>query len=152
MLEFSTILNLLLFHGEEILGLWKMFFKKMIATPAKIAMLWESGVNLHCHLNTSWIILCMLVQVFSHLHIRIYISFWIKTIGMWIALIFLTILAMIYFRLKRPVDEKIEPPSNLTMFLHPVQGEGDLFIGGLLLIFFFSQLFLELFQALKELF
>ena len=49
--------------------------------------------------------------------------------GKWIALIFLTILAMIYFRLKRPVDEKIEPPSNLTMFLHPVQGEGDLFIG-----------------------
>ena len=71
---------------------------------------------------------------------------------MWIALIFLTILAMIYFRLKRPVDEKIVPPSNLTMFFHPVQGEGDLFIGGLLLIFFFSQLFLELFQGLKELF
>ena len=72
--------------------------------------------------------------------------------GKWIALIFLTVLAMIFFRLKRPVDEKIEPPSNLTMFFHPVQGEGDLFIGGLLLIFFFSQLFLELFQGLKELF
>jgi len=72
--------------------------------------------------------------------------------GMWIALIFLTILAMIFFRLKRPVDEKNEPPSNLIMFFHPVQGEGDLFIGGLLLIFFSSQLFLGLFQALKELF
>ena len=72
--------------------------------------------------------------------------------GMWIALIFLTILAMIFFRLKRPIDEKNEPPSNLNMFLHPVQGEGDLFIGGLLLIFFSSQLFLGLFQALKELF
>ena len=72
--------------------------------------------------------------------------------GKWIALIFLTILAMIFFRLKMPVDEKIEPPSNLTMFFHLVQGEGDLFIGGLLLIFFFSRLFLELFQALKELF
>ena len=46
--------------------------------------------------------------------------------GKWIALIFLTILAMIFFRLKRPVDEKIEPPSNLTMFFHPVQGEGCL--------------------------
>ena len=124
----------------------------MITTIAKIVMLWESEVNLHCHLNTSWIILCMLVQVFSHLHIRIYISFWIKTIGMWIALIFLTILAMIYFRLKRPVDEKIEPPSNLTMFFHPVQGEGDLFIGGLLLIFFFSRLFLGLFKHWKNYF
>ena len=72
--------------------------------------------------------------------------------GIWIALIFLTILAMIFFRLRRPIDEKNEPPSNLTMFLHPVQGEGDLFIGGLLLIFFSSQLFLGLFQALKELF
>ena len=72
--------------------------------------------------------------------------------GMWIALIFLTILAMIFFRLKRPVDEKNEPPSNLIMFLHPVQGEGDMFIGGLLLIFFSSQLFLGLFQALKEFF
>ena len=72
--------------------------------------------------------------------------------GMWIALIFLTILAMIFFRLKRPIDEKNEPPSNLIMFFHPVQGEGDLFIGGLLLIFFSSQLFLGLFQALKELF
>ena len=71
---------------------------------------------------------------------------------MWITLIFLTILAMIYFRLKRPVDEKIEPPSNLTMFFHPVQGEGDLFIGGLFLIFFSSQLFLEIFKALKEIF
>ena len=71
---------------------------------------------------------------------------------MWIALIFLTILAMIYFRWKRPGDENIEPPSNLTMFFHPVQGEGDLLIGGLLLISFFSQLFQELFQALKELF
>jgi len=38
-LEFSAILNLLLFHVEEILGLCKIFFKKMIATPAKIAML-----------------------------------------------------------------------------------------------------------------
>ena len=72
--------------------------------------------------------------------------------GMWIALIFLTILAMIFFRLKRPVDEKNEPPSNLTMFFHPVQGEGDLFIGGFLLILFSSQLFLGIFQALKELF
>ena len=70
----------------------------------------------------------------------------------WVVLIFFTILAMIFFRLKRPIDEKIEPPSNLTMFLHPVQGEGDLFIGGLLLIFFSSQLFLGLFQALKGLF
>ena len=72
--------------------------------------------------------------------------------GIWIALIFLTILAMIFFRLKRPVDEKNDPPSNLTIFFHPVQGEGDMFIGGVLLIFFTSQLLLELFQALKELF
>ena len=72
--------------------------------------------------------------------------------GIWIALIFLTILAMIFFRLRRPVDEKNEPPSNLTMFFHPVQGEGDLFIGGVLLILFSSQFFLVLFQGLKELF
>jgi len=38
-LEFSVILNLLLFHGKEMLGMKKFFFKKMIATAAKITIL-----------------------------------------------------------------------------------------------------------------
>ncbi|MBS1255608.1 MAG: hypothetical protein MAG581_01417 [Deltaproteobacteria bacterium] len=72
--------------------------------------------------------------------------------GKWIALIFITLLVMIVFRMKRPVDEKLVSPSNLTMFFHPVQGEGDLFIGGILLIYFSSRLFLSLFQTLRDIF
>jgi len=38
-LEFSAILNPLLFNEQEIIFLLKIFFKKMIASPAKIAVL-----------------------------------------------------------------------------------------------------------------
>jgi len=54
--------------------------------------------------------------------------------GSWITLTILSLVAMIVFRKKRPLDEKLEPPSNVTIFFHPIQGEGDLFIGGVLVI------------------
>ena len=68
--------------------------------------------------------------------------------GYWIALTILTLVAMIVFRKKRPLDEKLEPPSNLIIFFHPIQGEGDLFIGGLLVIYFSSRMFLALAQVI----
>jgi len=71
--------------------------------------------------------------------------------GNWIALTILSLVAMIVFRKKRPLDEKLEPPSNFTMFLHPIQGEGDLFIGGVLVIYFSSRMFLALSQTIRSL-
>ena len=68
--------------------------------------------------------------------------------GYWIALTILTLVAMIVFRKKRPLDEKLEPPSNLIIFFHPIQGEGDLFIGGLLVIYFSSRMFLAIAQVI----
>ena len=71
---------------------------------------------------------------------------------LWLALTFFTILGMIIFRKKKPSEENIEPPSNLEMFFNPIEGEGDVFIGGLLVLFFSSRFFLELFQTLRLIF
>ena len=71
--------------------------------------------------------------------------------GNWIALTILSIVAMIVFRKKRPLDEKLEPPSNFYVFFHPIQGEGDLFIGGVLVIYFSSRMFLALSQTIRSL-
>jgi hypothetical protein len=38
------------------------------------------------------------------------------------------------------------------MFFNPLQGEGDLFIGGVLVIYFSSRVFLALFQTLRSIF
>ena len=72
--------------------------------------------------------------------------------GIWTGLIFLTILGMIIFRKKKPNEGKLEPPSNLDMFFDPIEGEGDVFLGGLLILFFSSRFFLELFQTLRLIF
>jgi len=68
--------------------------------------------------------------------------------GIWIALTILSLVVMIVFRKKRPLDEKLEHTSNVTMFFHPIQGEGDLFIGGVLVIYFSSRMFLVLSQTI----
>ena len=68
--------------------------------------------------------------------------------GYWVALTILTLVAMIVFRKKRPLEEKLEPPSNLIIFFHPIQGEGDLFLGGLLVIYFSSRIILALAQVI----
>ena len=70
----------------------------------------------------------------------------------WLACTFFTILGMVIFRKKKPKEENLEPPSNLIMFFDPIEGEGDLFLGGLLVIFFSSRFFLELFQTLRYIF
>tara|TARA_Y100001970_G_C14255107_1_gene874731 strand:- start:920 stop:1141 length:222 start_codon:yes stop_codon:yes gene_type:complete len=70
----------------------------------------------------------------------------------WLACTFFTILGMVIFRKKKPKEENLEPPSNLIMFFDPIEGEGDLFLGGLLVIFFSSRFFLELFQTLRLIF
>ncbi|MBC8258222.1 MAG: hypothetical protein H8E38_04330 [SAR324 cluster bacterium] len=72
--------------------------------------------------------------------------------GNWIALTIGTLVLMIGFRMKRPVDENLEPPSNFTTFFHPIHGEGDLFVGGVLVIYFSSRLFLALFQTVRSIF
>ena len=70
--------------------------------------------------------------------------------GYWIALTILSLVAMVVFRKKRPLDERLEPPSNLTIFFHPIEGEGDLFIGGILVIYFSSRMFLALAQTISS--
>jgi len=75
----------------------------------------------------------------------------LNKMGTWITLTILSLVAMIVFRKKRPLDEKLEPPSNVTIFFHPIQGEGDLFIGGVLVIYFSSRMFLVLSQTIRSL-
>ena len=72
--------------------------------------------------------------------------------GIWLALTFITILGMVLFRKRKPIEENIEPPSNFVIFFNPIEGEGDLFLGGLLVLFFSSRFFLELFQTLRYIF
>jgi len=74
----------------------------------------------------------------------------LNKMGNWIALTILSLVAMIVFRKKRPLDEKLEPPSNVTIFFHPIQGEGDLFIGGVFVIYFSSRMFLALSQTIRS--
>jgi len=72
--------------------------------------------------------------------------------GIWLVLTFFTILVMAIYHKKKPTEENLEPPSNFVMFFNPIEGEGDLFIGGLLVLFFSSRFFLELFQTLRYIF
>tara|TARA_Y100000739_G_C20546890_1_gene436314 strand:+ start:722 stop:943 length:222 start_codon:yes stop_codon:yes gene_type:complete len=70
----------------------------------------------------------------------------------WLVLTVLTLVVLIAFRMKKPPDEKLDPPSNFVMFFNPIQGEGDLFIGGVFVIYFSSRVFLALFQTLRSIF
>ena len=70
----------------------------------------------------------------------------------WLLFTFFTILGMVIFRKRKPNEENLEPPSNLVIFFNPIEGEGDVFIGGLLVLFFSSRFFLELFQTLRFIF
>ena len=70
----------------------------------------------------------------------------------WLVLTVLTLVVLIAFRMKKPPDEKLDPPSNFIMFFNPIQGEGDLFIGGVFVIYFSSRVFLALFQTLRSIF
>ena len=70
----------------------------------------------------------------------------------WLVLTVLTLVVLIVFRMKKPPDEKLDPPSNFIMFFNPIQGEGDLFIGGVFVIYFSSRVFLALFQTLRSIF
>ncbi len=70
----------------------------------------------------------------------------------WLLFTFFTILGMVIFRKRKPNEETLEPPSNLVIFFNPIEGEGDVFLGGLLVLFFSSRFFLELFQTLRFIF
>ena len=72
--------------------------------------------------------------------------------GNWLVLTVLTLVVLTVFRMKKPPDEKLDPPSNFVMFFNPIQGEGDLFIGGVFVIYFSSRVFLALFQTLRSIF
>ena len=70
----------------------------------------------------------------------------------WLMLTVGMALVLVVWRLRRPEAEELEPPSNLTMFFHPIKGEGDLFIGGILIIYFFSRFALMMFQDISSIF
>ena len=72
--------------------------------------------------------------------------------GNWLVLTVLTLVVLIVFRMKKPPDEKLDPPSNFVMFFNPIQGEGDLFIGGVFVKNFSSRVFLALYQTLRSIF
>ena len=75
-----------------------------------------------------------------------------EKMGNWIVLTVGTLVAMVVFRMKRPADETLETPSNFITFFHPILGEGDLFVGGVLVLFFSSRLFLVLSQTIRSIF
>ena len=72
--------------------------------------------------------------------------------GNWIVLTVGTLVAIVIFRMKRPADETLETPSNFITFFHPILGEGDLFVGGVLVLYFSSRLFLALSQTIRSIF
>ena len=72
--------------------------------------------------------------------------------GYWIVLAVGTLVATVVFRMKKPADETLETQSNFITFFHPILGEGDLFIGGVLVLYFSSRLFLVLSQTIRSLF
>jgi len=43
--------------------------------------------------------------------------------GNWLILTVVTLVVMIGFRMKKPPDEKLDPPSNFVMFFNPLQGK-----------------------------
>ena len=67
----------------------------------------------------------------------------------WLGLAVGMAVLMVVWRMRRPPDEKMDPPGNFTMFFSPTQGEGDLFIGGIVVIYFISRFFLESFQNIR---
>ena len=67
----------------------------------------------------------------------------------WLGSSVVIVVLMVVWRMKRPPDEKMDPPGNFTMFFSPIQGEGDLFIGGVLVIYFMYRVFLESFQKFQ---
>ncbi len=70
----------------------------------------------------------------------------------WIILTIAVVVAMVVYRMRRPEEEKLEQPSNFVMFFHPSKGEGDLFLGGLLALYFFSRFALDMFQTIRSIF
>ena len=70
----------------------------------------------------------------------------------WLGISVVIVVLMVVWRMKRPPDEKMDPPGNFTMFFSPIQGEGDLFIGGVLVLYFMSRFFLESFQNIRATF
>ena len=46
----------------------------------------------------------------------------------WLGLAVGMAVIMVVWRMRRPPDEKMDPPGNFTMFFSPTQGEGDLFV------------------------
>ncbi len=70
----------------------------------------------------------------------------------WLGMAVGLLVLMVVYRMRRPPDEKMDPPSNFVMFFHPVHGEGDLFLGGFLVLYFMSRFFLEAFQNIRATF
>ena len=67
----------------------------------------------------------------------------------WLGISVAIIVLMVVWRMKRPPGEKMDSSGNFTMFFSPIQGEGDLFIGGALVLYFMSRFFLESFQNIR---
>ena len=98
-------------------------------------------------ITTSWLVIIFVSGI------NITILFQQKgKMGNWIVLTVGTLVAIVVFRMKRPADETLETPSNFITFFHPILGEGDLFVGGVLVLYFSSRLFLALSQTIRSIF
>ncbi len=70
----------------------------------------------------------------------------------WFIVLAVTGTAVIMFRQKRVESDRLEIPSNSVMLFHPTKGEGDLMIGGVIILYSFSRFILDLFQVVRQVF
>jgi hypothetical protein len=72
--------------------------------------------------------------------------------GTWLIMTMGVALAMVVYRMRRKDEDKLEQPSNFVMFFHPSKGEGDIFLGGLIVLYLFSRFALDMFQTIRGIF
>ncbi|MGK5093860.1 hypothetical protein WDW89_17835 [Deltaproteobacteria bacterium TL4] len=76
----------------------------------------------------------------------------VKLIGFLLSSIALMVGLYFFHQRKSSGDDKETDFSNMTMFFDPFKGEGDIFVGGIIILILFSQFLLELSQTIRILF
>lgn len=76
------------------------------------------------------------------------------SMGMWLLASMGLAVSMFFWNKKKSERAEkvgtVDDFSNLTMFFDPIRGEGHLFVGGSLVIIFFSMFCFELAKILKQ--
>ena len=70
----------------------------------------------------------------------------------WLILLGGAFTILILFRQRRVESEALEIPSAMVMLFHPTKGEGDLTLCGVVILYSFSRVVLELFEIVRNVF